>query len=144
MGKKTGIPLPHEKSGIVPSSSWKKKKFGVPWYSGETLSFAVGQGYLNVTPIQLVTFMSAVANGGRLYLPQVVERVEDLYGKTLKEYPPVETGRANVSEKSLQFVQEALMGAVNDPHGTGARAPLKTSRWPGRQERPRWFGWLRI
>ncbi len=93
LGKKTGIALPHEKSGIVPSSSWKKKRFGVPWYSGETLSFSVGQGYLNATPLQLVTFMSAVANGGRLYLPQVVERVENLYGKTVKEYSPVETGK---------------------------------------------------
>jgi penicillin-binding protein 2 len=125
LGRKTGISLPHERSGIVPSSSWKKKKLGVPWYSGETLSFAVGQGYLNVTPIQQVTFMSAVANGGRLYLPQVVERIEDIYGKVLKEYAPVETGRAQVSEKFLRFVQEALMGAVNEPHGTGSVSALK-------------------
>jgi penicillin-binding protein 2 len=132
LGKKTGISLPHEKSGVVPSSSWKKKRFGVSWYSGETLSFAVGQGYLNVTPIQQVTFMSAVANGGRLYLPQVVERVEDLYGKTLKEYSPEETGRADISEKSLQFVQEALLGAVNDPHGTGAPSALKDVKVAGK------------
>jgi penicillin-binding protein 2 len=132
LGKKTGIFLPHEKTGIVPSSSWKKKRFGIPWYSGETLSFAVGQGYLNVTPIQLVTFMSAVANGGRLYLPQVVERIENISGKPLKEYPPVETGRAHVSEKTLRFVQEALMGAVNDPHGTGNISALKDIRVAGK------------
>jgi penicillin-binding protein 2 len=132
LGRKTGIALPHEKSGIVPSSSWKKKRFGVPWYSGETLSFSVGQGYLNATPLQLVTLMSAVANGGRLYLPQVVERVENLYGKTVKEYSPVETGRANVSAESLRFVQEALMGAVNDPHGTGAPSALKDVKVAGK------------
>jgi penicillin-binding protein 2 len=132
LGRKTGIALPHEKSGIVPSSSWKRKKFGVPWYSGETLSFSVGQGYLNATPLQLVTLMSAVANGGRLYLPQVVERVENLYGKTVKEYSPVETGRANVSAESLRFVQDALMGAVNDPHGTGAPSALKDIKVAGK------------
>ena len=134
LGRKTGISLPHEKAGTVPSSSWKKKRFGVPWYSGETLSFAVGQGYMNATPIQLVTFMSAVANGGKIFLPQVVERVENIFGKTLKEYPPVETGRARVSEKSLHFVQDALMGAVNEPHGTGNASALKDDQ-SGRQDR---------
>ena len=125
LGRKTGISLPHERPGIVPSSSWKRRKLGVPWYTGETLSFAVGQGYLNVTPLQQVTFMSAVANGGKLYLPQVVERVEDMSGKVLREYPPVETGRAHVSESSLRFIREALTGAVNEPHGTGSVCALK-------------------
>jgi len=132
LGRKTGISLPHEKAGIVPSSSWKKKRFGVPWYSGETLSFAVGQGYMNATPIQLVTFLSAVANGGKIFLPQVVERVENIFGKTLKEYPPVETGRARVSEKFLHFVQDALMGAVNEPHGTGNASALKDIKVAGK------------
>ncbi len=132
LGKKTGISLPHETTGVVPSSAWKKKRFGVPWYSGETLSFAVGQGYLNVTPVQLVTFMSAIANGGQLFLPQVVERIEDINGKSLKEYPPVENGRAHVSERSLRFVQEALTGAVNDPHGTGSVSALKDIKVAGK------------
>ena len=125
LGRKTGISLPHEKVGTVPSSSWKKKRFGVPWYSGETLSFAVGQGYLNATPIQLVTFLSAVANGGTLFLPQVVARVENIYGEVLREYPPEKVGRADISEKSLRIVQEALMGAVNEPGGTGSASALK-------------------
>jgi len=132
LGKKTGIALPHEKAGTVPSSSWKKKRFGVPWYSGETLSFAVGQGYMNATPIQLVTFLSAVANGGKLFLPQAVERVDNIFGKTVKEYPPVETGKARVSERSLRFVQDALTGAVNDPHGTGGGSALKNVRVAGK------------
>ena len=119
LGRTTGIYLPHEKQGIVPSTSWKKKRSGVPWYSGETLSLAVGQGYINATPLQLLTLISAVANGGKLYLPQVVEKVENIYGNSLKEYPPVERGRVNVSENTLHILQEALMGVVNEPHGTG-------------------------
>jgi len=131
LGRATGILLPHEKSGIVPSSSWKKKRFGA-WYSGETLSFAVGQGYLLTTPLQLLMLISSVANGGKLYLPQVVEKIEDIYGNTIGEYPPMESGRANVSQKTLQIIQEALKGAVNDPHGTGSACSLKEVKVAGK------------
>jgi len=132
LGRATGIHLPHEKSGIVPSSSWKKKRLGVPWYSGETLSFAVGQGYLNTTPIQLVSLISAVSNNGKFYLPQVVERVENIYGTVLKEYPPVEIGRANISENTLRIIQDALSGVVNEPHGTGWACALKGVKVAGK------------
>lgn len=132
LGKATGISLPHEKPGVVPSSSWKKKRFGIPWYSGETLSFSVGQGYLNVTPLQQLMLISGVANDGRFYLPQVVERVEDIYGRKVKEYPPVELRRANVSQRTLQTIQEALRGAVNDPRGTGWTCALKEVQVAGK------------
>jgi len=132
LGRKTGISLPHEKSGIVPSSSWKKKRFGVAWYSGETLSFAVGQGYLNTTPLQILTLISAVANGGTLLLPQVVERVENIYGKRLKEYSTKQTGKANISENTLRIIQEALLGAVNEPGCTGGASALKQVRVAGK------------
>jgi len=132
LGRTTGISLPHEKPGIVPSSSWKKKRLGVPWYSGETLSFSVGQGYLNATPLQLLVLISAVANGGKIVQPQVVERVEDIYQNKLKEYPPLKLGRVNVSEKTLQLIQEALKGAVNDPRGTGSACWLKEVKVAGK------------
>ncbi len=132
LGRTTGIYLPHEKPGIVPSTSWKKRQSGVPWYSGETLSLAVGQGYINTTPLQLLTLISAIANGGKFYLPQVVERVENIYGNVLKEYPPVERGRVNISENTLRIIQEALMGAVNEPHGTGWACALKEAKVAGK------------
>jgi len=132
LGRTTGISLPHERPGTVPSSSWKKKRYGVPWYSGETLSFSVGQGYLNATPLQLLVLISAVANGGKIFLPQVAERVEDIYKNRLKEYPPAEMERVNVSEKTLQIIQEALTGAVNDPHGTGSACALKEVKVAGK------------
>jgi len=132
LGRTTGIPLPHEKPGIVPSSSWKKKRLGIPWYSGETLSFSVGQGYLNATPIQLANLISAVSNNGTFYLPQVVERVENIYGTPLKEYAPVVIGRANISENTFRIIQEALSGVVNEPHGTGWACALKGVRVAGK------------
>jgi len=132
LGSSTGIALPHEKSGIVPSISWKKRRLGAPWYSGETLSLAVGQGYINATPLQLLMLISAIANGGRFYLPQVTEKVEDVYGNVLKEWPVSEMGRVDVSEKTLQIIQQALMGAVNDPHGTGWACVLKEAKVAGK------------
>jgi penicillin-binding protein 2 len=132
LGRPTGISLSHEKPGIVPSTSWKKNRLGVPWYSGETLSFAVGQGYLNTTPIQLLMLISAIANGGKFNLPQVVERVEDMYGRPLKEYLPVELGTVNISENTLHVIQEALMGVVNEPHGTGWACAVKGARVAGK------------
>jgi len=132
LGSLTGIALPHEKAGTVPSTSWKKERLGAPWYSGETLSLAVGQGYINATPLQLLGLISTVANGGRRYLPQVVEKVEDVYGNVLKEWPVVETGRVDVSEKTLQIIQQALMDAVNDPRGTGWACVLTQGKAAGK------------
>jgi penicillin-binding protein 2 len=131
-GKKTGIPLPHEKAGVIPSTSWKMKRFGVPWYSGETVSVAVGQGYVTATPIQLLTLISTIANGGKIYLPQIVEKVKNIYGIPLKEYPPIEIERVTISEDTLHLVSEALKGAVNDPHGTGWACVLKEVKVAGK------------
>ncbi len=132
LGQKTGIPLPHEKPGIIPSTSWKRKRFGQPWYSGETLSISIGQGYVNATPLQLAMLITAVANGQRIFLPQIVQRVEDISGKTLKEYPPVEMRKGTISDNTLQIVREGLRGAVNEPHGTGWAAALKEVQVAGK------------
>jgi penicillin-binding protein 2 len=131
LGRATGISLP-EKPGIVPSSSWKRKRHGAPWYSGETLSFSVGQGYLTATPLQLLVLISAVANGGKILLPQVAQRLEDIYKNRLEEYPSVELESVDVSQKTLQIIQEALKGAVNDPHGTGSACGLKEVKVAGK------------
>lgn len=132
LGKKTGIMLPFEKAGIVPSSSWKKRYIGVSWYSGETIPLSVGQGYLAVTPIQLLNLISAIANGGKIYLPQVVEKVVDINGNILKNYPPRELGRVNISEETLHVIQEALKGAVNEPGGTGKACALADIKVAGK------------
>ena len=125
LGRKTEIPFPNEKQGVVPSSSWKLKSLGVPWYPGETLSLAVGQGYIIATPLQLAVLISAVANGGKIYRPQVVDRVVDLYGHVLTEYPPEQMGEAAISQGTLDFIRDALKGAVNEPGGTGGGSALK-------------------
>ena len=116
-GSRTGIELLNEKSGLVPSSAWKKKAFGERWYEGETISVSVGQGYMLATPLQLANAYAAIANGGTLYTPQLIERIES-GGKTLRESAPRAKGRLSVSDKNLALVKEGLLGVVTDDQGT--------------------------
>lgn len=119
-GKKTGIGLLNEKAGIVPNSVWKKKTYGVKWYEGETISVSVGQGYMLTTPLQLVNAYAAIANGGTLYEPFVVDEITSPTGKVLKKYEPKEIGKAAISEQVLAYIRDALKGVVNEEKGTAS------------------------
>ncbi len=125
LGKPTGISLNDEKPGLIPSSEWKKKVYDEIWYEGETLSVAIGQGYVLVTPLQLLNALSAIATEGILYRPQLVERIERANGKVLKSYKPISIGKVPVSPENLMFIREALPGVVNEDRGTGRVARIK-------------------
>jgi penicillin-binding protein 2 len=122
LGKETGFPLGHEKPGLIPTSSWKMKRFGIPWQAGENLSIVIGQGFDLVTPLQIASTLSALANGGRLYRPRIVQSIKTPYGETVKEFFPVEGKTLPVSPETLEILREALWGVVNSPGGTGGRA----------------------
>jgi len=124
-GKPTGVSLNDEKPGLIPSSEWKKKTYGEDWYEGETLSCAIGQGFVLVTPLQLLNAISAIATEGILYLPQLVERIERANGKVLKSYKPISIGKIPISPETLMIIREALSGVVNEAHGTGRVARIK-------------------
>jgi len=124
LGRKTEFPLGNEKTGLVPSSSWKIKRFGTPWQAGETLSTAIGQGFNLITPLQMASFVSAVANGGNLFQPRVVQSIRAPHGELLKEFSPLVLRMLPVSPENLEIIREALWGAVNSPGGTGHRARL--------------------
>ncbi len=117
LGKKTGIELTNEKSGLVPTSEWKKKAFGDRWYDGETISVSVGQGYMLVTPLQLANAYAAIANGGTIYTPHLVEKIES-NGKTISEPAPEAVGTLPVSKRTLDYIKEGLRGVVTDDEGT--------------------------
>lgn len=125
LGKSTGITLRDEKPGLIPSSEWKKKAYGEVWYAGETLSCAIGQGFVLVTPLQLLNVISSIANGGILYRPQIVERIERTNGKVIKSYPSAPIGKIPLCQENLQLIQHALYGVVYEPHGTGRSARIK-------------------
>ncbi|MFQ5585914.1 MAG: penicillin-binding protein 2, partial [Thermodesulfobacteriota bacterium] len=117
-GSKTGIEIKGEKAGLVPSKEWKLKVYGEPWYMGETISVSVGQGFLLATPLQVLNAYAAIANGGTLFLPQIVERIETPAGEVLRDFLPKEIGRAPVSKRTLRILQSALRGVVSDDKGT--------------------------
>lgn len=122
LGEKTGIALDDEKPGLIPDSEWKRKRFGQPWFPGETPSAAIGQGYVNVTPLQMANLMATVANGGTLYRPWFVRKVESLDGVLIREYGPEKIRSLALKENTLKQLRSALADVVNGPSGTGAQA----------------------
>jgi penicillin-binding protein 2 len=125
LGEKTGAALDDEKSGIVPDSEWKRKRFRQPWFPGETLSVAIGQGYLTVTPLQLANMMAAVANGGTLYRPRLVNKIESVDGSTIREYGPEKIRTIAVKPGTLERVRSGLADVVKGAGGTGGAARSK-------------------
>lgn len=122
LGEKTGIDLDDEKSGLIPDSEWKKRRFGQPWFPGETPSIAIGQGYVTVTPIQMANLMATVGNGGTLYRPWFVRKVESLDGAVIREYGPQEIRSIPLKESTLKELRTALADVVNSGEGTGGAA----------------------
>ncbi|MFH1623738.1 MAG: penicillin-binding protein 2 [Pseudomonadota bacterium] len=125
LGKPTGISLLNEKKGLVPTRSWKLKALKSPWQDGETLSVAIGQGFLLATPLQMLNLISSIANGGILYRPQLLKKIESPDGETLKEFVPEKLATIPIDHKNLSLVKNALWGVVNEPRGTGSRARVK-------------------
>ncbi|MDR2819711.1 MAG: penicillin-binding protein 2 [Desulfovibrio sp.] len=100
-GRPTGIDLPHEKSGLVPSRGWKRRRFGRGWAGGETYNVSIGQGYTLVTPLQMAVFVSALLNGGHLLKPQLLD-----------DAPRESTGRVPAKGETLNFVVSAMRKAA--------------------------------
>lgn len=126
LGETTGIDLPSEKKGLVPSTQWKLDTKKERWYPGETLSVAIGQGYLSVTPLQQAVSVNTVANSGISVRPHLFKALLSDREKRLYSFPPVETTRLNIREHTLDAIKKALHHVVIDPGGTGtaARSPL--------------------
>jgi len=125
LGHKTGIDFEYEKSGLIPTAAWKKSAKGVSWQEGETLSIAIGQGFNLVTPLQVCQMTSALANGGILYKPFLIEKIIDPEGHVIKEFEPIIDVELIGMEKNFELIRKGLVGAVNDRHGTGKAARLK-------------------
>jgi penicillin-binding protein 2 len=121
LGRRTGVELSDEKTGHIPTSAWKSRRFGEPWVLGETLSAAIGQGFNTVTPLQLAVAFAAIANGGGLVTPRLVR---SLHAHDALSLPsgPVFRERAPIDARHLARVRDALIGVVQEPRGTGGRA----------------------
>ncbi len=118
LGRATGIDLPHEATGLIPTRAWKHRARGASWYDGETISVSIGQGQTMATPLQLARLAALVANGGKLVQPHLVRAVGD---EPAPYQPPVDTG---LKPETLETIKQGLIAAVNR-NGTGYRARLQ-------------------
>jgi penicillin-binding protein 2 len=121
LGVPTGIEIGNERSGVIPDSAWKKRVLKQPWFAGETLSCAIGQGYVTATPLQMAEAAATLATGVR-YKPRVLERVEAIDGTLVKTIEPQEVAKLPVRATALKEVREALVDVV--ARGTGKKASL--------------------
>jgi penicillin-binding protein 2 len=117
-GRRTGIGLPHEIPGIVPDRDWYRQNHPEGYQHGFALNASIGQGDITATPLQLAMAYAALSNGGILYRPQLVRRVEDAYGNLVEEFQPEVTGRLDVPPEHLQAIVQGLRAVVNEPGGT--------------------------
>jgi penicillin-binding protein 2 len=123
MGERNNIDLPNEVRGLVPSTEWKQRVMKEKWYAGETISVAIGQGQVNVTPLSLAVMMMTLANGGTRYTPHVFKAIDDGKGWQPAPVPPPQSV-AKMKVSTVQSVHNGLWLAVNGA-GTAGRARIE-------------------
>jgi penicillin-binding protein 2 len=110
--KVTGIDLPGEITGFVPSGDWKKETKGEPWYTGDTYNVSIGQGDLLVTPVWLNTYIGSIANGGKLMRPFLVREIKEPDGGLVKQMSPQILGEAPFDQQTINIVKQAMRQTV--------------------------------
>jgi penicillin-binding protein 2 len=111
-GRKTGVDLPNETVGTVPTNAWKRQLFSQNIYPGETAQAGIGQGYDMVTPIQLITAYSALANGGTLYRPQIVRKIVDSKDRTIRTIKPEVVRKLPIDSSLLKVMRVAARNVL--------------------------------
>ena len=118
LGEITGIDLPHEVQGLIPSTEWKREARGEPWYPGETISVAIGQGQVSVTPVSLAVMMATVANGGTRVVPHLLKAAND--GTGWVDIAAPAGAAVGLAPETVSTIQQGLWAVVNRA-GTGRR-----------------------
>ena len=123
LGVKSGIDLPNEVQGLVPSTEWKRRVHHEKWYAGETISVGIGQGQVSVTPVSMAVYMATLANGGTRVTPHLLKAIDD--GSGWKDVPPAAPqSKADVDPVKLQAIRDGLFLVVNGA-GTGHNAIIR-------------------
>jgi penicillin-binding protein 2 len=133
LGAPTGLGLNGEEGGFLPTEEWYREQKRVNprsegFQMGQALNAVIGQGSTRVTLLQMVTLYAAIANGGKLWLPQIVERVETQDGQLLEEFAPRVRRELAVAPESLALVRQALVGVVNESKGTAFKVRNKDAK----------------
>ena len=124
MGKVTGIDIPGELPGRVPTPGWKQKYFKTEidklWKPSDSIYLAVGQGNLEATPLQLATSYAAIANGGKVVTPHLGLKITDSAGQIIRDLEPTASRKVDIAQSTLDVVKRGLYDAANSPSGTSA------------------------
>ena len=122
LGEKSGIDLPNEVQGLVPSPEWKRERFHEKWYAGETISVSIGQGAVALTPVSMAVYISTIANGGTRVTPHLLKAVDD--GGGWKPVPaPLPQSTVQLKPETMLAIRDGLWLVVNGS-GTGGRARI--------------------
>jgi len=125
--QKTGIDLPGEVEGFIPDKEWKKKTFGQSWSDGDTYNLSIGQGFLQITPLEVAASFVPIANGGKLLKPQIVQKIVDEGKNTVKEFESVILKESFIDPENLKVVREGMRQAVTGENSPKASATLLNS-----------------
>ena len=130
LGARTGIDLPSEETGLIPSPEWKRRTRGEPWYLGETISVSIGQGYVTVTPLQMAKMIATIGNNGIPSQPHVVRGVRGRENEWIEKWNPTHVQPLMLQPHQLQGIQAALAAVVTQ--GTGRQAQSSMIRIAGK------------
>ncbi|MBI4397354.1 MAG: penicillin-binding protein 2 [Elusimicrobia bacterium] len=123
LGEKTGIDLPSESLGLIPGRAWKQRARKDLWYDGDTVNFSIGQGAVSVTPIQVAVMLSAVANGGTVWEPFVMDHIVDREGQVLYQHQPKARKKVVLSSRTWTQLHRSLQAVVLEGSGRGLQRP---------------------
>ena len=109
----TGIDLPGEVPGLIPTEKWKRLNYAEVWVTGDTYNMAIGQGYVLATPLQVLNAYAAIANGGTRYKPYLVQEIRSPLGEQIYQAQPEVIGRLAVDEGTISWIKQGLNGVVD-------------------------------
>lgn len=121
LGEPTGIVGVAESTGVIPDNAWKQANFGQPLFDGDAVNLAIGQGYALCTPLQIARLLAAIANGGRLIRPRIIDRIVDVDGIE-QIFEPEETNTLPLSVENLALIRGSLEAVVSGARGTARQA----------------------
>jgi len=124
---KTGIDLTGEAEGFIPDKEWKKKVWGEGWWDGDTYNLAIGQGFLQITPLEVVSSFTAIANGGKLFQPQIVQKIINSQKETVEEFEPEIIRQDFINPQNLEIVRQGMRWAVSGENSPQASSILLNS-----------------
>ncbi len=140
LGDLTGLQGTAESPGLIPDPEWKMINRGEGWASGDAVNMAIGQGFVQVTPLQIASVLAAIANGGTIYQPKLIDRIGAGGGAPEEPWPVTENGQAPLSEDQIAVFKESLWNVANGPWGTATDRfeglPIQVAGKTGTAEAP--------